>query len=85
MFEKEIILKEQLAACCRFQCSPARKLPGQRGTLDVQAFKGKSERDQGQPIGLHHTLTPSPGFIERAKRAGPGCSTQLEIKMAQHN
>jgi hypothetical protein len=27
MFEKEIILKEQLAARCLFQCSPARKLP----------------------------------------------------------
>jgi len=27
MFEKEIILEEQLAARCLFQCSPARKLP----------------------------------------------------------
>jgi hypothetical protein len=27
MLEKEIILKEQLAARCLFQCSPARKLP----------------------------------------------------------
>jgi hypothetical protein len=27
MFEKEIILKEQLAARCLFQFSPARKLP----------------------------------------------------------
>ena len=26
MFEKEIILKEQLAARCLFQCSPATKL-----------------------------------------------------------
>jgi hypothetical protein len=25
MFEKEIILKEQLAARCLFQCSPARE------------------------------------------------------------
>src|ERR1700688_1208597 len=31
MFEKEIILKEQLAARCRFQCSPARKLPANAG------------------------------------------------------
>jgi hypothetical protein len=34
MFEKEIILKEQLAARCLFQCSPARKLPANAGTLD---------------------------------------------------
>jgi hypothetical protein len=34
MFEKEIILKEQLAARCLFQCSPARKLPASAGTLD---------------------------------------------------
>jgi hypothetical protein len=27
MFEKEIILKEQLAARCLLQCSPARKSP----------------------------------------------------------
>jgi hypothetical protein len=27
MFEKEIILKEQLAVRCLFQCSPAIKLP----------------------------------------------------------
>jgi hypothetical protein len=27
IFEKEIILKEQLAAPLLFQCSPARKLP----------------------------------------------------------
>ena len=27
VFEKEIILKEQLAAHCLLQCSPARKLP----------------------------------------------------------
>jgi hypothetical protein len=27
MFEKEIILKEQLAVRCLLQCSPARKLP----------------------------------------------------------
>jgi hypothetical protein len=27
IFEKEIILKEQLAARCLFQCSPVRKLP----------------------------------------------------------
>jgi hypothetical protein len=33
MFEKEIILKEQLAAQCLFQCSPARKLPANGGTL----------------------------------------------------
>jgi hypothetical protein len=29
--EKEIILEEQLAAPCRFQCSPARKLPANVG------------------------------------------------------
>jgi hypothetical protein len=34
MFEKEIILKEQLAARCLFQCSVDRKLPGNAGTLD---------------------------------------------------
>jgi hypothetical protein len=31
MFEKEIILKEQLAAHCLYQCSPARKLPASAG------------------------------------------------------
>jgi hypothetical protein len=30
MLEKEIILKEQLAARCLFQCSPARKIASQR-------------------------------------------------------
>ena len=34
MFEKEIILKEQLAVRCLLQCSPARKLPANAGTLD---------------------------------------------------
>jgi hypothetical protein len=34
LFEKEIILEEQLAAQCLFQCSPARKLPAKAGTLD---------------------------------------------------
>jgi hypothetical protein len=34
MFEKEIILKEQLAARCLFQCSPARKLSASAGALD---------------------------------------------------
>jgi hypothetical protein len=34
MFEKEIILKEQFAARCLFQCSPPRKLPASAGTLD---------------------------------------------------
>jgi hypothetical protein len=31
MFEKEIILKEQLAARCLFQCSVDRKLPANAG------------------------------------------------------
>src|SRR5207245_11312400 len=31
MFEKQIILKEQLAARCLFQCSAARKLPASAG------------------------------------------------------
>jgi len=34
LFEKEIILEEQLAAQCLFQRSPARKLPAKAGTLD---------------------------------------------------
>jgi hypothetical protein len=34
MFEKEIILKEQLAAPCLFQCSVDRKLPTSAGTLN---------------------------------------------------
>jgi hypothetical protein len=34
MFEKEIILKEQLAARRLLQCSPARKLPASAGKLD---------------------------------------------------
>ena len=34
LFEKEIILREQLAARCLLQCSPARKLPANAGTLD---------------------------------------------------
>src|ERR1700675_4308019 len=34
MFEKEIILKEQLAAGCLFQCSPAGTLPANAGTVD---------------------------------------------------
>jgi len=38
MFEKEIILKEQLAAPCLFQCSPARKLPDNAGALDYWRF-----------------------------------------------
>jgi hypothetical protein len=33
MFEKEIILKEQLAARCLVQCSPARKLPAWRNCI----------------------------------------------------
>src|SRR5208282_2899765 len=33
MFEKEIILKERLAAPCLFQCSPARKLPADPGVV----------------------------------------------------
>jgi hypothetical protein len=41
MFEKEIILEEQLAARCLLQCSPARNLPANAGPLDVQAFKVK--------------------------------------------
>ena len=39
MFEKEIILKEQLAARCLFQCSPARKLPANAGTLGISEQK----------------------------------------------
>jgi hypothetical protein len=38
MFEKEIILKEQLAARCLFQCSPARKLPANAGTFGYLRF-----------------------------------------------
>ncbi len=34
MFEKEIILKEQLAARCLFQCSLDGKLPASASTLD---------------------------------------------------
>jgi hypothetical protein len=48
--KKEIILEEQLAPRRLFQCSPARKSPANTGTVDVQAFKGKSERGQGQPF-----------------------------------
>jgi hypothetical protein len=32
MFEKEIILEEQLVVRCLVQCSPARKLPAYAGT-----------------------------------------------------
>jgi esterase FrsA len=39
MFEKEIILKEQLAARCLFQCSPvARKLPANVGNSLLASF-----------------------------------------------
>jgi hypothetical protein len=31
---KKSFLKEQLAARCLFQCSPAKKLPANAGTLD---------------------------------------------------
>jgi hypothetical protein len=34
MFEKEIILKEQLTAPYLFQCSAARKLPANVGKLE---------------------------------------------------
>jgi hypothetical protein len=34
MLEKEIILKEQLAARCLLQFSPARKFPANAGMLD---------------------------------------------------
>jgi hypothetical protein len=37
MFEKGIILEEQLAVRCLLQCSPARKLPAYAGT----GYKGK--------------------------------------------
>src|ERR1700721_344048 len=38
IFEKEIILKEQLAAPCLFQCSLTRNLPANSGTLDYRRF-----------------------------------------------
>jgi hypothetical protein len=34
MFEKEIILKEQLATRCLFQCSVDRKVPANTGMLN---------------------------------------------------
>lgn len=49
MFDKEIILEEQLAARDLFQCSRTRELSANVGTLEVQAFKGRSEQGQGQP------------------------------------
>jgi hypothetical protein len=42
MFEKEIILEEELAARCLFQCSPARKSPAnanQRGHQNPPTFE----------------------------------------------
>jgi hypothetical protein len=77
MFEKEIILDEQLAARCLFQCSPARKLPSNAGTLDVQAFKGKSEQVKAsKSVYISHPDAVA-RVIETAKRAGPGpISTQ---------
>jgi len=38
MFAKEIILEEQLAARCLFQCSVDRKLPANAGTLDIEGL-----------------------------------------------
>src|SRR5260370_33326488 len=48
MFEKEIILKEQLAAPCLFQCSPARKLPANAGVglSKVCASSGRNRPDR---------------------------------------
>jgi hypothetical protein len=69
MFEKEIILEEQLAVRCLLQCSPARKLPANAGTLDVQAFKGKSERGQGQPLVYISHPDAVARVIETAARA----------------
>jgi len=40
MFAKEIILKEQLAARCLFQCSVDRELRDNAGTLDYGRFAG---------------------------------------------
>jgi hypothetical protein len=42
MFEKEIILKEQLAARGLFQCSPARKLLASVGALEF-LWSGRCE------------------------------------------
>jgi hypothetical protein len=47
MFAKEIILKEQLAARCLFQCSPARKLPGLAHLLLSRKTKFKGEKKSG--------------------------------------
>src|ERR1700730_12829164 len=51
MFEKEIILEEQFAARCLFQCSPARKIAGQRWHVGLLRVCPSATRYQ-------QTLTP---------------------------
>jgi hypothetical protein len=52
MFEKEIILKEQLAARCLFQCSPARKLLANAGTLGISEQKSGIAKLCAEPLGV---------------------------------
>jgi hypothetical protein len=40
MLEKEIIVKEQLAAWCLFQCSVDGKFAASAGTMDYERFAG---------------------------------------------
>jgi len=78
MFEKEIILKEQLAAPCLFQCSPARKFPANAGTLDEQAFKAKVSELKASQLVYSSTLPLSPGLSRQPSgRKQDLVSTQL--------
>jgi hypothetical protein len=44
MFEKEIILEEQLGVRCLFQCSVAGKFPAKAGVGEVLTICGQTER-----------------------------------------
>src|SRR5271156_2339173 len=68
MFEKEIILEEQLAASCLFQCSAARKLPANSGVGLLKVWcrtgKGCAGSIAAHPCKKRKGGAPSVGMVQ---------------------